>query len=74
MNYEEERMKKLETEFREFIDDKWLWNPLAFFDKFSIDFIRQIKDKLWLEGGAIRTSIRNRGEKFYEEIYGKDSK
>ena len=37
MTYEE---RKIEADFREFIDDKWLWNPLAFFDKFSIDFIR----------------------------------
>ena len=40
MTYEEERIEKIESDFREFIDDKWLWNPLAFFDKFSIDFIR----------------------------------
>ena len=72
MTYEEERIEKIESDFREFIDDKWLWNPLAFFDKFSIDFIRQINDKLWLEGDAIRTSIRNRGQKFYQEIYGKE--
>ena len=72
MNYEEERMKKLEDDFREVVDDKWTWNPLAFFDEFSIDFIRQMKDKLWLEGDIIRTSIRNHGQKFYQEIYGKE--
>ena len=74
MNYEEERIEKIESNFREFVDDKWLWNPLTFFDKFSIDFIRQMKDKLWLEGDIIRTSIRNRGQKFYQEIYGKDER
>ena len=64
MTYEEERMKKVEADFRETIKGDWgteWWNPIAFIDSFSKDFIREMKDKLFMHGGAIKESIKGRG-------------
>lgn len=63
-------IQKQENDFRMYIDhDKWA--PVAFMDKFSIDFIRQMRDKLDLDQLWMKTSIAKRGVKFLEEIYGK---
>lgn len=71
MLYEEKRNKEIETDFREIIKEDGLWHPIAFIDSFSNDYIREMRKRLWMEGPAVKLSIRNRGKKFYEEMYGK---
>ena len=70
MNYEEE---KIEAEFREIIKEDGLWHPIAFIDSFSNDFIREMRKRLWMNGPAVKLAIKDRGQKFYEEIYGREN-
>ncbi len=71
MLYEEKRNKETETDFSEIIKEDGLWHPIAFIDSFSNDYIREMRKRLWMDGPAVKLSIKNRGQKFYEEMYGK---
>lgn len=65
-------IKEIEADFREIIKEDGLWHPIAFIENFSNDYIREMRKRLWMEGPAVKLSIRNRGQKFYEEMYGRE--
>lgn len=67
----EQHMREVESDFRMYIDciD---WEPYAFLDNFSNDFIREICCFLNMKSPWIKHAIKERGKEFFEELYGRN--